>query len=281
LPIDPSFPLRPASAKSLAQNVLGASTNSVGISSHIIKKLFHATLMGLIYPNRQGLIYSMRKTTKWGNLPHMQQTFRDAFLAATKVSNKSMRQIALDAGVSYELLKNLAQGKSKSTNVDDAVKIAASFGTNLEGFLEGMLVQEDRRTIAIAGKVGAGARVPLFDAYVKGDGPQVECPPGLSPHGIVAVEIEGDSMEPIYSAGDLLFYTRNGHDAVASDDIGHRCVCEDEDGMGWVKQIKLGDEPGLFHLISLNPGANNMWNVRLKWAARVRLHWPEELAHKT
>ena len=128
--------------------------------------------------------------------------------------------------------------------------------------------------------IGAGAKVPLFDAYEKGGGPQVECPPGLSPHGVVAVEIEGDSMEPIYSSGDLLFYTRNGHDAVLSDDIGHRCVCEDEDGMGWVKQIKPGDEPGKFHLISLNPGANNMWNIRLKWAARVRLHWPADLTKK-
>lgn len=151
---------------------------------------------------------------------------------------------------------------------------------NIFGLLVSDLIVEDRPTIAVAGKVGAGAQVPVFDAYEKGDGPQVECPPGLSPHGVVAVEVEGDSMEPVYSAGDLLFYTRNGHDAVPSDDIGHRCVCEDQDGMGWVKQIKPGDEPGLFHLISLNPGASNIWNVRLKWAARVRLHWPVELAKR-
>ena len=62
-------------------------------------------------------------------------------------------------------------------------------------------------TISIAGKVGAGASVPVFDAYAKGDGPQVICPPGLSPSGVVAVEVEGDSMEPVYSAGDLLFYS--------------------------------------------------------------------------
>ncbi|GAB5433944.1 MAG: S24 family peptidase [Epibacterium sp.] len=219
-------------------------------------------------------------SNQWGNLPHMQQSFRDAFLAAIETSGKSMRKVASDAGVSYEQLKNLAQGKSKSTNVDDAVKIAASFGTTLEGFLDGQLALLEAPTIAIAGKVGAGARVPVFDAYEKGAGPQVLCPQGLSPHGVVAVEIEGDSMEPVYSAGDLLFYTRNGHNAVVSDDIGHRCVCEDEDGMGWVKQIKPGDEPGSFHLISLNPGAQNMWNVRLKWAARVRLHWPAELAQR-
>lgn len=223
----------------------------------------------------------MRNRQEWGKLPHMQQSFRDAFLAAIKSTGKSMRQVAKDAGVSYEQLKNLAQGKSKSTNVDDAVRIAASFGTNLEGFLEGNTSPVDRPTIAIAGKVGAGAQVPVFDAYPKGGGPQVECPPGLSPTGIVAVEVEGDSMEPVYSDGDLLFYSRNGHDSVPSDIVGHRCVCEDEDGMGWVKQVKAGDEPGLFHLISLNPGANNMWNVRLKWAARVQLHWPADLAKKT
>lgn len=238
-------------------------------------------LMGFIYPMHQGFFYAMRKVSQWGKFPLMQQTFRDAFLAAIKNSSKSMRQVALDADVSYEQLKNLAQGKSKSTNVDDAVRIAASFGISLEDFLEGRMSPSFVvPTIAIAGKVGAGAQVPVFDAYEKGDGPQVECPPGLSSHGIVAVEVEGDSMEPIYSNGDLLFYTRNGHNAVPSDDIGHRCVCEDENGMGWVKQIKPGDEPGLFHLISLNPGSNNIWNVRLKWAARVRLHWPSDLAKK-
>ncbi|GLP86272.1 hypothetical protein GCM10007921_18320 [Tritonibacter mobilis] len=148
------------------------------------------------------------------------------------------------------------------------------------GVMVSDLIIEDKPTISIAGKVGAGAQVPLFDAYEKGDGPQVECPPGIGPHGVVAVEVEGDSMEPVYSDGDLLFYSRNGHDSVPDEVIGHKCVCEDADGMGWVKQVKAGDEPGLFHLISINPSGKNMHNVRLKWAARVRLHWPAEFARK-
>nr|WP_052465759.1 XRE family transcriptional regulator [Phaeobacter sp. S60] len=152
---------------------------------------------------------------------------------------------------------------------------------NILGVAVSDLIVEDRPTIAIAGKVGAGAQVPVFDAYEKGDGPQVECPPGLYPHGVVAVEVEGDSMEPVYSAGDLLFYTRDSSDGVPGDVIGHRCVCEDADGMGWVKQVKAGDKPGLFHLISLNPTGSNTHNVQLIWAARVRLHWPAELARKT
>ena len=119
--------------------------------------------MGFIYPNHQGFFYAMRKVSQWGKFPLMQQTFRDAFLAAIKNSSKSMRQVALDAGVSYEQLKNLAQGKSKSTNVDDAVRIAASFGISLEDFLEGRTTPSSEvPTIAIAGKVGAGAQVPIL-----------------------------------------------------------------------------------------------------------------------
>ncbi|MCA0961175.1 XRE family transcriptional regulator [Salipiger bermudensis] len=208
----------------------------------------------------------------------MSMTFSEALKAAMSNRGISLRKIADVAGVSYEQLKKVGQGKSRSTNVDDAQKVASALNMTLDQFLNGGI--EAPNTIAIAGRVGAGAQVPVFDAYAKGDGPQVECPQGLSPRGVVAVEIVGDSMEPIYSAGDLLFYTRHTHDCIPDDVVGHRCVVEDEDGMGWVKQVKPGDEPGLFHLISLNPGATTMWNKRLRWAARVRLHWPAELTRK-
>lgn len=197
--------------------------------------------------------------------------------------NLSEQALAVQAGMSKDGIRNwrrrLESGdENAGANVSSVSKIATALDVSELWLLHGIGGDIVSPTIAIAGAVGAGAQVPVFDAYEKGDGPQVECPPGLTPHGVVAVEVEGDSMEPVYSAGDLLFYTRNGHDSVPSDVIGHRCVCEDENGMGWVKQVKAGDEPGLFHLISLNPGANTMWNVRLNWAARVRLHWPAELA---
>lgn len=210
--------------------------------------------------------------------PRMSMTFSEALTKALISSGKSLRQIAESAGVSYEQMKKVKQGKSQSTNVDDAQKVATAIGLTLDQFLNGDF--SPRNSISIAGIVGAGAMVPVFDAYEKGDGPQVECPPLLAPHGIVAVEVSGDSMEPIYSSGDLLFYTREAADGVPTDAIGHRCVCEDSNGMGWVKQVRAGSEPGLFNLISLNPGADNQHNVKLKWAARVRLHLPADLAKR-
>ena len=158
--------------------------------------------------------------------------------------------------------------------------IANALGVSLKDIFDAAESPASHETIAIAGKVGAGARVPVFDAYEKGDGPQVVCPPGLNPHGIVAVEVEGDSMEPVYSAGDLLFYTRHTHEGVPAEALGRRCVCEDQGGDGWVKVVREGRDPGTFDLHSFNDTSPPMYGVPLKWAAPVRLHWPAELVQR-
>jgi phage repressor protein C with HTH and peptisase S24 domain len=193
-------------------------------------------------------------------------------------SGSNPRAVALAAGMSPTGVRDIITRKTKNPTFANLLRISEVLEVDISEIIGG--ITREVPTIAIAGKVGAGAKVPLFDAYEKGDGPQVECPPGLSPHGLVAVEVEGDSMDPIYADGDLLFYSRDSHDGVPSDTIGHKCVAEDEDGMVWVKQVRQGSEPGLFHLISLNPYAANSLDIRLKWAARVRLHWPAELVRK-
>jgi transcriptional regulator with XRE-family HTH domain len=208
----------------------------------------------------------------------MPTTFKEALEKALKKTGRSLREVCATAGVSYDQYKGYMQGKSRSTNVDDAIKMAHAFGSSMEDFLAGQLTTN--ATITIAGKVGAGAQVPVFDAYEKGDGPQVAAPPGLPTSGVVAVEIAGDSMEPVYSAGDLLFYTRNSHEGVPIEAIGKRCVCEDEAGMGWVKLVRSGRDEGTFDLHSFNDSSPTMYGVRLKWAAPVRLHWPADLVRK-
>ncbi|WP_242652287.1 helix-turn-helix domain-containing protein [Limimaricola pyoseonensis] len=199
----------------------------------------------------------------------------EALIAERGMNN---RAVAISAGMSATGVRDIITRKTKNPTFANLVKIADVLGVSVHEIVGD---PPSLRTIAIAGKVGAGAQVPVFDAYGKeGDGPQVEAPPGLPISGIVAVEVEGDSMEPIYSAGDLLFYTRAVAEGVPTEAVGRRCVCECEKGLGWVKQVKLGSEPGLFNLISLNPGAENQHDVRLKWAAPVRLHWPADLARK-
>lgn len=209
-------------------------------------------------------------------------TFKEALEHALAESGQPLRAIATRSGVSYDLLKNLKQGKSQTTNVDDARKVAAGFGVTLDEFLEGKLTRGEA-PIAVAGRVGAGASVPLVDAYPKGEGLfHVAAPPQLrrGASGIVAVEVEGDSMVPMYQPGDVLFYSRATHEGILDDDIGRACVVEDADGHAWVKQVRRGDEPGLFHLISLNPTSETMHNQRIRWASRVIMSLPAELVER-
>lgn len=131
--------------------------------------------------------------------------------------------------------------------------------------------------ISVAGRVGAGAEVDLMDAYEKGDGHYfVNCPPQLPPHGIVAVEVVGDSMMPIYEPGSVLFYSRDVV-GVPAEAYGRICVCEDRDGKAWVKQVKPGATKKTFDLLSINPTGINMHDVSLRWAAPVRMHLQPDL----
>ncbi|OOY16740.1 S24 family peptidase [Thioclava sp. DLFJ4-1] len=209
----------------------------------------------------------------------MTLSFLDALIAAQERKGNSLRKTAAEAGVPYDFLKNVMQGKSQRPNLEDAIKIARYFGVTLEEFLEGASAEEPA-TIAVAGQVGAGAKIELVDAHPKGDGLfHVACPADLSPHGIVAVEVAGDSMTPVYEPGTILFYTRDAL-GVPTEAIGRICVCEDDEGRAWVKQVKTGSEPGRFHLISINPIAENRHDVALKWAAPVRLSLPKEFVRK-
>lgn len=168
-------------------------------------------------------------------------------------------------------INKIVLGK-RDVSASEMLAIAQITGVEIPDY-----VRAPAPTIAVAGKVGAGAKVPLTDPYSKGDGIyQVECPPQLSPHGVVAVEVEGDSMAPMYQPGHVLFFSRNSHEGVLAEDVGFPCIVECEDGNAWVKLVKRGDEPGLFHLISLNPTAETMHNQRIKWAARVKLALPAE-----
>ncbi len=183
----------------------------------------------------------------------------------------SVAELSRISGVSHHTIHSLLKRPSASMNAESARSLLVALDA-LDDFLT------DPKTIPLVGKVGAGAKVPEFNAYPDGGGPKILCPPGITPsEGIAAVEIEGDSMEPMYSEGDMLIYVRDAVDRVSSEIIGQRCICVDSDNMGWIKQIKPGSEPGLFHLISMNPGATTRWDVQLLWAARVRLHWPADL----
>ena len=208
----------------------------------------------------------------------MKMTFKDALDNALKTTGRTLRSVAMASNVSYEQLKSLKQGKAQGTNADDAMRVAEVFGVTLEDFCSGNL--GNARLVAVAGRVGAGAEVDLFDAFEKGDGHyHVICPPQIAPQGVVAVEVAGNSMSPTYEPGTVLFYSRDTI-GVPTEAIGRICVCEDIQGRAWVKQVKVGREDGTYSLLSVNPETQNMHGMRLKWAAPVRFSLPPEFVER-
>lgn len=196
-----------------------------------------------------------------------------------QANHLTQEQMAEKLGISIGLYNGLENGKRRM-NADYIERSAEVFGVR-----PSEMILDEPYPIAVAGEVGAGAQIPLIDAYAKGDGKyHIAAPAPLlkngPPRGIVAVEVEGDSMAPMYQPGDVLFYSRATHEGIPEEDIGKPCVVEDADGMAWVKQVKRGTEPGLFHLISLNPNAETRYDVKIKWAARVKLALPAEMVER-
>ena len=195
--------------------------------------------------------------------------------SALKKRSMSQQALADAIDVSKGYVSELANGlKQPSIETLDAILDALDADI-------GELVQP-RHTIAVAGRVGAGAKVQLEDPYPKGDGLyHVACPPQIGPSGIVAVEVEGNSMEPAYEAGDILFYSRDVI-GVPSEVIGKRCIVEDADGMVWVKLLRRrdGQPEGLFDLISFHADTPPMYDVSIKWAAPVKMHLSGNLTQR-
>ncbi|GLK65667.1 XRE family transcriptional regulator [Paracoccus kondratievae] len=201
----------------------------------------------------------------------------------------SENALSIKAGLSRDGIRNWRRRTERGEEAAGATitalaGVAGALGVTETWLIHGIGNSPEKTVISVAGRVGAGAHVPLYDVSEDGGLFQVAEPPQLQrmrcARPIAAVEVEGDSMMPMYQPGDILFFIRATHEGVPDEDIGRPCIVEDAEGNAWVKQVKRGDEPGLFHLISLNPTSETRHNQRIKWAARVRLALPAEMVER-
>ena len=79
----------------------------------------------------------------------MGKTFRVALVEALETSGISVAELARVTGVSDQQIHKIKQGKSRSTNVDDALTIANFFGKSLDEFLGDPSVRKDAELISL------------------------------------------------------------------------------------------------------------------------------------
>lgn len=122
----------------------------------------------------------------------------------------------------------------------------------------------DGRKVPLAGVVGAGAQVHAIGAQ---DLDFIDAPPGADDDD-VAFEIRGGSMPPFRNGGYVL--ARPVSDI--SDVLGRLAVVDLEDGTRWFKQVMPSSHIGRYTLVSLQPGAEPMLDVRIVSAAKFHVY---------
>lgn len=91
------------------------------------------------------------------------EKFRSALLRRLEETGFSLKKISDDADVSYEQLKKLKQIEDRSTNVDDAIKIANTFGMTVNQFVSDEKYSSRNRIIALLQDLSPDALDLLVD----------------------------------------------------------------------------------------------------------------------
>ena len=191
----------------------------------------------------------------------------DKLKAARKAAKYSQDALAKRIGAAQQLIGQLERGEVRTTKL--IFKLARTLNVPAH-YLDNDLPIEGVKpmSVPIVGYVGAGSEVFPIDDHHKGGGiEEVDSPlPGMSP-STVAVRVRGNSMEPAYYSGDLIFYDRQDNGDLTHL-LGKECVVALSDGRKFVKILKrLGN--GELYLHSNN--ADPILAVSIDWAARVKI----------
>ncbi len=116
------------------------------------------------------------------------------------------------------------------------------------------------------GRVGAGAEIEVEHEQVPPEGYDLVELPFSFPDPVIAFEVAGDSMLPVYEPGEVIVCLR---DQVRSIDhyLGRRVVVKTAGGRRFIKRLMRGSRKGFYNLDSWN--AQTIEDVRLEWVGEI------------
>lgn len=164
------------------------------------------------------------------------------------------KPLALKAGLGETAVRDIFERESSDMKVGTLHKLAGALSVTIDDILGAGAVD-------VVGRVGAGGTIIYSEAPL-GTAPR---PPGLS-GSVEALEVDGNSMLPRYSPGDVVYISR-AHDGVVAEDIGEYCAIRLKTGETYIKQLAHGTRPGFFTLRSLN--ADDIVDVEVEWATPI------------
>jgi len=170
---------------------------------------------------------------------------------------------AAKAGLSYDYLAKIENGQ-RNPNIEVLGRVLGALGTDIEEFFGGLSefapprhgapfpIEEwglvklgEARTVPVVGWTQAGAWTPALGDAMHGAGEAVWS--DSVPEGCFALKVEGDSMEPEFSAGDVIII-----DPRLTPKAGNYVVAQIEgEDEAVFKQYRLKDKRVVLH--ALNP----------------------------
>lgn len=171
-----------------------------------------------------------------------------------------------------------ADRKPRWPSTESLSRVLSATGATMSDFISLVQDLEDREplstSIPVIGFAQAGAK-GFFDqeGYPKGDSwKEVQFPNfnAANDEGIYALEINGNSMEPLYRKGDILVISPN-----TKTRVGDRVVIKTKGGEIMVKEIAKQNSSRI-EILSINPEHENRkipmsdisWVARVMWVSQ-------------
>lgn len=168
------------------------------------------------------------------------------------------------AGLNRAFFTNLSQGKSNQPRVDYLIAIANAVGWSLYNLFDDGTPGGLRLIIQY--------RIQANEMWAENRAPKPkELPLTFLSQDLVSLEIEtNDYRSSGYRRGDVVSGARSFGQHI-DNFIGCDCIVETQDGERLFKVLAKGSVRGRYTLKSFDPKNEDMRDVRIKWAAPVRM----------
>ncbi|KAA2214349.1 S24 family peptidase [Teichococcus oryzae] len=206
----------------------------------------------------------------------------DALAAEHGLSPSGLaRRAGLDPTAFNPSKRSGSDGRARWPSTESIAKILAATHTDMDSFAS--LITGAAAALNTSGRSQAGRRIPLIGmaqaggegyfgdgGYPVGAGWDEISTPELSDPNAYALEISGESMEPVFRDGDIIIVSPN-----APVRRGDRVVCRTARGEVMAKEL-LRQSARRIELASLNPAHPNYsfdlsevaWLHRILWASQ-------------
>jgi transcriptional regulator with XRE-family HTH domain len=189
-----------------------------------------------------------------------------AFRAARNAKGWSQDRLADEAKVSQTTIDKIEGGETKNSRY--LPQLAAALGVSVAQLSTGLPPATTNNTVPLAGYVGAGAEITAMDDSDPIEEIQVQW---ALKEPMVAFEIVGTSMVPVYRPGFAIICYREGRDPDSM--LGEEVVVRLSDGRRFLKRLRRGSGQRRYNLESFNT-PDPIEDVTVAWVGAIHVIVP-------